>query len=627
MDQYTWTPYAWLVPILPAIAFLIIVFIVRKMKLLSALTAIAAMAASLVISTGILWEVVKSGTITVNNPVEYALTWLNMPGLHIDVGVLIDPLSAVMLVVVTLVALLVEIYSLGYMHGEDGFSVFFSYLSLFCTSMLGLVISNNYFQIFFFWELVGLCSYLLIGFYLHKHSAVRANKKAFITNRVGDFGFMLGIFFLFLVFHTFNFGQLAQSMGSYTNVGLLTLAAILIFIGPMAKSAQFPLHVWLPDAMEGPTPVSALIHAATMVAAGVYLIARGFIPFHQAPVAIEVVAYIGGFSAIFAALIALVQNDIKRILAFSTMSQLGYMVMALGLGSLSAGMFHLTTHAFFKALLFLGAGSAIHAVHSNDIWDMGGLYKKMKVTTVTFIIGAASLAGIFPLAGFWSKDEILAIAYEQNFGLFIVGSIVAFCTAFYMARLIIVAFFGGKRSDHHAHEAPPSMYVPLLVLSVLAVVVGFIGAPFVEHGFSSYVFFGEPHHLAPNYLIMVMSNVLALLGVLLAWLVYGKQVISAESVKQKMLPVYNLLYNKFYIDEFYQWIFNKIVLPIGDIFNWNDRHIVDGFFDGIGNVTKRAGTKLRLTTTGALQNYALVIFAAVVLIVLWMAIPALGGIQ
>ncbi|MHB1127924.1 MAG: NADH-quinone oxidoreductase subunit L [Bacillota bacterium] len=627
MAQYTWTPFAWLVPVLPAIAFLFIVFVARKMRLLSALSAIAAMAASLVISSGILWEVVKSGTITVNNPVEYALTWLKMPGLHIDAGVLIDPISAVMLVVVTSVALLVEIYSLGYMHGDKGFSVFFAYLSLFSTSMLGLVISNNYFQIFFFWELVGLCSYLLIGFYLHNHSAVQANKKAFITNRIGDFGFMLGIFFLFLIFGTFNFGELAGSMQGYGNVGLLTVAAILIFIGPMAKSAQFPLHVWLPDAMEGPTPVSALIHAATMVAAGVYLIARGFILFHEAPVAIEVVAYIGGFSAIFAALIAIVQKDIKRILAFSTMSQLGYMVMALGLGSLTAGMFHLTTHAFFKALLFLGAGSAIHAVQSNDIWKMGGLYKKMKVTTVTFIVGAAALAGIFPLSGFWSKDEILALAYENNIGLFIIGSIAAFCTAFYMARLIIVAFFGGKRSEHHAHESPPSMTIPLMVLGVLAVVAGFIGAPFVEHGFASYVYFDEPHHPAPNYLIMILSNVLALSGIFLAWLVYGKQVISAEATKQKLLPIYSILYNKFYIDELYQWIFDKIVLPIGDIFNWNDRHIVDGFFDGIGNVTKRAGAKLRLTTTGSLQNYALVIFAAVVLIILWMAIPALGGIQ
>lgn len=618
---------AWVIPLAPAISFLLISFVTKRLRLLSALTAIAGMAVSLVISFGVLWEVLATH-ITMEHPREYAADWLVVPGfIKIEAGILVDPLTAVMLIVVTVVALLVEIYSIGYMADDEGFSRFFSYLSLFGASMLGLVVANNYFMLFFFWELVGLCSYLLIGFYFYKHSAAEANKKAFITNRVGDFGFMLGFFFLFLAFGTFNFGELAKAIANYENTAFLTMAALLVFVGPVAKSAQFPLHVWLPDAMEGPTPVSALIHAATMVAAGVYLVARGFVLFHHAPSALLVVAYVGGFTSIFAATIAIAQVDIKRILAFSTLSQLGYMVMALGVGSLTAGMFHLTTHAFFKALLFLGAGSAIHAVHSNSIFDMGGLYKKMKITTWTFVIGALALAGIFPLAGFWSKDEILLVTKEAGFtGLYIIGSLVAFLTAFYMFRLIFIAFFGEKKSDHHVHESPWTMTVPLLVLAVMSVVVGFVGAPFVEHGFGYYVRFGEFHHAEPDLTIMVTSTIIALAGIFLAWLIYGKQAISAETIKQRFLTIYTLLYNKYYIDEVYQWFFDSIVLRIANAFKWNERKVVDGIADGLADTIRAAGARLRFIHTGNLQNYALVIFAAVVLIVLWMAMPVLGGI-
>ncbi|MGB9661417.1 MAG: NADH-quinone oxidoreductase subunit L [Moorellaceae bacterium] len=624
--------YAWLVPLFPALAFPIIVFITRRLRLLSALVGIAAIAASLVLAVGIFWEVLHTG-VTMEHPVEYAVNWLAIPGpkewlLKIEAGILIDPLTAVMLLVVTLVAFLVEVYSVGYMHGDPGFSVFFSYLSLFSASMLGLVVANNFFMIFFFWELVGLCSYLLIGFYFHKPEAARASLKAFVTNRVADFGFMLGFFFLFLLFRTFNFRELAEAIPQAKNMGLLTLAATLVFIGPIGKSAQFPLHVWLPDAMEGPTPVSALIHAATMVAAGVYLLARAFVLFAGLPQVMLLVAYVGGFTALFAATIGVVQRDIKRILAYSTISQLGYMVMAMGVGSMTAGMFHLTTHAFFKALLFLGAGSVIHALEEQDIFRMGGLAKDMKITATTFIIGALALAGIPPLAGFWSKDEILLAAYTNGYiGLYVLGTVVAFLTAFYMFRLIFVAFFGPRRAGLHGHESPWTMTVPLIILAILSVVTGFAGAPFVSHGFSTWVYFGEPHHVEPNYGVMVLSTLVALLGIYLAWIIYGREAISHEALAQRWRAIYTVLYNKYYVDEAYLWFFRRVVLGLAEAFNWHDRHVVDRIFDGVGDMVRWAGRKLRYLQTGSLPTYALVLFAAVVVLVIWVAAPVIGGIR
>ncbi|MEW6623266.1 MAG: NADH-quinone oxidoreductase subunit L [Bacillota bacterium] len=617
---------AWLLPLLPLLGFVVISFVTKRLKLLSALVAIGTMAASLIISLGIAYEVLRDG-VTMESPVEYAVNWLSVPGLTIEAGILIDPLAAVMLIVVCTVALLVDIYSLGYMEGDPGYSRYFSYLSLFGASMLGLVVANNYFQMFFFWELVGLSSYLLIGYYFGRHSAVQANKKAFIANRVADFGFLLGFFYLFLMFGTFNFGELAQAMPAHANSAMLTIAAILVFIGPVGKSAQFPLHVWLPDAMEGPTPVSALIHAATMVAAGVYLVSRQFVLFANAEIALLVVAYVGGFTALFAATIAIVNSDIKRILAFSTLSQLGYMMMALGVGSVTAGMFHLTTHAFFKALLFLGAGSAIHAVHSNSIWKMGGLYKKMPITTWTFVIGTLALAGIFPFAGFWSKDEILLVTRDAGFtGLYILATFVAFLTAFYMFRLIFIAFFGESRSEHEPHESPLSMTVPLLILAVFSIGAGFIGAPFLEKAFWALVYYGKPHHPVPDLLVMAVSTGIALSGILLAWLIYHKKYISAEKIKERFLVVYTILENKYYIDEIYQWFFDKVVLVISSAFNWSDRNLVDGAAHGISDSIRAGGAKLRYIQTGSMQNYALVIFAATILLVIWMAIPVLGGI-
>lgn len=616
---------SWLVPVFPALGFVIIAFITNRYKMLSAIIAILAMAASLIISTGILREVLLRD-ITMENPVEHSLTWLSIPGLTIEAGVLIDPLSAVMLMVVSIVALLVIIYSVGYMKGDPGFSRYFGYISFFGASMLGLVIANNYFQMYVFWELVGLCSYLLIGFYFYKNSAVEANKKAFITNRVADFGFLLGIFFIFYLFGTFNFIELSEAFKGFESMTLFTVAAILIFFGPIGKSAQFPLHVWLPDAMEGPTPVSALIHAATMVAAGVFLLARQFALFHEVTVSMLTIAYIGGFTAIFAATIAVVQNDIKRILAFSTVSQLGLMVMAIGAGSITAGMFHLTTHAFFKALLFLGAGSVIHAVHSNNIWKMGALYKKMKITTWTFIIGALALVGIPPLAGYWSKDLISSSVRDAGFiDLYYLAYIVSFLTAFYMFRLIFAVFFGSDRTEFKPHESPLVMTLPLIILAVFSIFIGFINSPLVTTKFANLIYFDTPYVVDFEIVKIIPSLLVGFLSITLAWLIYSRQILSPEYIKQKLKPIYIILYNKYYIDEIYSWFFNKVVLVLAGFCNWYDRKVVDGILDGSTDLLKLSGAKLRLIQTGNLQNYALIILVSVVLIVLWAAIPVLGG--
>ncbi|HTP58779.1 MAG TPA: NADH-quinone oxidoreductase subunit L, partial [Spirochaetia bacterium] len=494
-----------------------------------------------------------------------SIQWLSIPsvgrfrGLDVVMGILVDPLSATMCVIVSLVAFLVTVYSLGYMKGDPGYSRYFAYLSLFAFSMLGLVVADNYFQTFVFWELVGLCSYLLIGFWYAKPSAADASRKAFVTNRWADFGFLVGILLLFSLFGTFDFGRLSSAIAAAQGSAALALVAGLIFLGPLGKSAQFPFHVWLPDAMEGPTPVSALIHAATMVAAGVYLIARGFVLFASVPVVMEAMAYGGGFTALFAASVALVQKDIKRILAYSTLSQLGYMFMALGVGSMSAGMFHLTTHAFFKALLFLGAGSVIHATGEQDIFRMGGLRRTMKITTWTFGIGALALSGVFPLAGFWSKDEILLASLSSgHMVLYILGLGVAFMTAFYMFRLIFTAFGGRAGEGSHAHESGPAMTIPLLVLAAFSVVVGMVGSPWFARAFrfsfGSFIFFGRPEAARVDVLTAAISTGLAAGGVLLAWLFYGVRVLSARRLASALGPVYRLLERKLYIDEIYGWI-------------------------------------------------------------------------
>lgn len=613
--MFAWSlELAWLIVLLPFAAFALIGLFLHRWPRLSASLSILAIGLSFALSVLVAAHVFLGG---MQETFEVSMRWLSMPGLNVDMGLLIDGLTAVMLIVVTLVALLVQIYSLGYMHGDPGFSSYYAYQSVFAGSMLGLVLANNFGQIFVFWELVGLASYLLIGFWFGRNSAKNAAIKAFVTNRVGDFGLLLGILFLQIIFGTLSFNGLAAEIAGYTNTAVLIVISILLLAGPIGKSAQFPLHVWLPDAMEGPTPVSALIHAATMVAAGVYLIARAFFIFNTTPEAMTVIAVIGGFTALFAATIALVQNDIKRILAYSTLSQLGYMVMAMGIGAMTAGMFHLMTHAFFKSLLFLGAGSVIHAMaDEQDIWNMGRLKDKMPITTWTFVIGALALSGIPPLSGFWSKDEILLGAFAGgHIGLYLLGTLVAFMTAFYMFRLIFVAFFGTNKGGEEAHESSAVMTVPLIVLAVLAVVAGLVGSPVMNYAFAHFVTYPGAVHYEPNTMVMVISGLVAIAGIVLAWAIYQKQMISHLALRQRFKGIYNLLYNKYYIDEIYHWLGDRLIDGTAKVLFWFDIYVINGLVNGIAALTGGAGKVLRYTETGQVQTYAGYMLVGIIVIV------------
>ncbi|HDL03287.1 MAG TPA: NADH-quinone oxidoreductase subunit L [candidate division Zixibacteria bacterium] len=644
---------AFLIPFYPLFAFVIIVFFTRWKEKLSSYLSIGMILIGLVHSIGVLIQMIARH----GEPLEMSIPFINLPELQLELGTWIDPLTAVMLVVVAVVSSCVQIYSLGYMHGDPRWSRYFSYLSLFTFSMLGLVIANNFFMIFIFWELVGLTSYLLIGFWFEKKSASDAGKKAFITTRIGDLGFIVGLLMLGLYAGTFNYQEVFGIVKSGTlSPAILATAGIFIFCGAVGKSAQFPLHVWLPDAMEGPTPVSALIHAATMVAAGVYLVARAMPLFSASATASMVVAIIGLITSFMAATIALTQFDIKRVLAYSTVSQLGYMIMALGLYGVDtyhhhhspgfyAGTFHLMTHAFFKALLFLGAGSVIHAVHSNDIRDMGGLYGKMKITAITFVVASLSIAGIFPLSGFWSKDEIVAATSGHPIFMFFTLAI-AFMTAFYMFRLCFLTFTGKPRDQHkfdHAHESPKSMTVPLMVLGFLSVFAGWVGLPWLSHGFSSFVFHGEAYHAHANYLLMLISTVVAVSGIGLAYAMYYKKAISPDTIVAKFKPIYTLLYNKYYFDELYEaaviqplmgfsrvlWWFDAnivdglvnltgwLTVKWADIKMWFDKWVVDGAVNGIGYVCMFFSWLFRYIQSGSFQFYALVVILAAIEILMF----------
>ncbi|UCD65240.1 MAG: NADH-quinone oxidoreductase subunit L [Candidatus Zixiibacteriota bacterium] len=643
------TKFAFLIPLLPLFGFVMIVFFLRWKERLSAVFSIMTILAAWVMSVIVLIETLARH----GEAYEAFYKFVDLPRFILEIGILIDPLTAVMLIVVTTVGACVEIYSVGYMHNDPRFSRFFAYLSLFLFSMLGLVVANNFFMIFIFWELVGLTSYLLIGFWFEKKSAADACKKAFITTRMGDLGFLVGLFMIAFYFGTFNYGGVFAKVGEgVIPAGIITAASIFVFCGAVGKSAQWPLHVWLPDAMEGPTPVSALIHAATMVAAGVYLVARSMSLFVGSAEASLVVAIIGLITSFMAASIGLVQNDIKRVLAYSTVSQLGYMIMALGLYGYDtaqhghspgfyAGTFHLYTHAFFKGLLFLGAGSVIHAVHTNDIQEMGGLVRKMKTTAITFMIASLSIAGIFPLAGFWSKDEIVAAASHHP--IFLVGTLgIAFMTAFYMWRLCFLTFWGEPRDQHrydHAHESPKNMTYPLVFLAVMSVIAGWVGLPWLHQGFASFVYHGEAYHPHANYLLMGISLIVGLSGIYLAYLMYYKKSISAEAMAERFRPIYKLLYNKYYFDEIYHAVLIRPVLAVADfmwtfdarvvdglvngtgwltikwsdIKLWFDTWIVDGAVNGSGWLVRQGANILRFLQTGSMQFYAL--FILVVLIV------------
>lgn len=631
--------HVWLIPLLPALAFGFIALLTKQWKWLSATLSIGAMVSGFVIASFVLAGVLQHPGL-INHPLIYTLRWLTMPGFIVNAGIQLDPLSAMMLFMVTLIASLIQIYSLGYMKGEKGFSVFFSYMSLFGASMLLLVSSSNLLELFVAWEGVGVCSYLLIGFYNNKISARQAAKKAFITTRIGDTGLLLGLLSLQLIFHTLSIAALSRLIPQFQDIPLLITVAVLFFLGPIGKSGQFPLHVWLPDAMEGPTPVSALIHAATMVVAGVYLVGRVLFMFNAVPPVMDLVAWVGGFTAIFAASIAVTQREIKRILAYSTVSQIGYMMMALGVGSLTAGFFHLWTHAFFKALMFLGAGSVLTGLHHKaDVWEMGGLIKKMPITAITFVIGGLAIAGIPPFAGFWSKGDILdatlaAHNVPGNVALFVIGAFTAFLTALYIWRMIFLAFFGKENPENHPKESPLVMTVPLMILAFFATVGGLIGTPWWDV-WGRYIHFGAYVPPVANWPLMIGDTLLGALGIFTAWIFYCKD---TEKVKVKALAtqfsgLHNLLYHKYYIDEIYIWFNHTMVDGVGRLLYLFDIYVVDGVVNGFGAFTLAAGAGARVFQTGRLQNYALVFFLGVLAVAVLLAFTGpqatlfLGGVR
>jgi NADH-quinone oxidoreductase subunit L len=658
----------WLIFLLPVISFGIITIFLKPLlsnnsKIPGYIT-ILAIFGSFILSCITLSNVVNAPNheITIQ-PIE----WLVIGNFNFSISMIMDSLTAIMILAVTFVSLMIQIYSLGYLHRDPehtidtGFPRYYAWMSLFTASMLGLVLAGNLLQMFVFWELVGLCSYLLIGFWFHKPSAADAAKKAFIVTRLGDFGFLIGILLLFSTTHTFDTIELRDmALGGLIGSNVLTWAAIGVFSGAMGKSAQFPLHVWLPDAMEGPTPVSALIHSATMVSAGVFLVARTFPLFVSSIQALQLVAGIGAFTAIFAATMGLVMNDIKRVLAYSTISQLGYMMLGLGAaglgiyhegnltveivkGATAIGIFHLFNHAFFKSLLFLGSGSVNHVSGTFDMRKMGGLRNAMPWTYSTFLIGSLALAGIWPLSGFWSKDEIIAISFEQHPALFIPAIITVFLTAFYMFRAVFMTFGGEYKggeqvkhlpqSDHeehdeftdkaHLHESPATMVVPMILLAILAIVAGFwnVGGEFgafMGYGTAEGTFTGNLLGVFTHTPLPIISLLIALAGIFLAYVMYSAKWISPEKIGNSLKSIYTLLTNKYYFDKLYEDIIVRKVLLgwIFAAFQKVDTNAVDGAVNGVGAGTASTGNVTRKWGTGQLQLYGLFIGVGVVAIII-----------
>jgi len=675
----------WLIPLFPAAGFVINgLFGKRLPKTAVGVIAAGAVLISFILSAGAVYQLVqhepeeRSHTVTLYEWIDAGQARTaegTLANFAVDWAFLLDPLSAVMILVVTGIGFLIHVYSTGYMHEEDGFYRFFAYLNLFMFSMLTLVLGNNYLMMFIGWEGVGLCSYLLIGYYFHKKSAGDASKKAFVVNRVGDWGLSIGIMLIFITFGSLEFKEVGEKVREGVMSGAFHVSdpifiaiALALFVGATGKSAQIPLYTWLPDAMEGPTPVSALIHAATMVTAGVYMVARSNFIYQMAPEALAVVAIVGVLTALFAASIGLVQNDIKRVLAYSTVSQLGYMFLALGVGAFAAGVFHLMTHAFFKALLFLGSGSVIHAMHhEQDMRKMGALKNKIPVTYWTMFIGTLAIAGTPGLAGFFSKDEILWRAFSSPQGhlvLWLLGACVAGMTAFYMFRLLFMTFHGDSRVDHHTahhiHESPKSMTVPLIVLAVGSLLAGYLGVPAWLHGSNTFEHFLEPvfeplpipraevveHSHAEEAAMAAVSVAIALIGFGLAYFKYYKRSWEQEREVRQYGPLYPALLNKWYVDELYDalfvnrakdagvsmWKFDSKVVDglvngsasgtvqsaIGS--SWWDRWIVDGLVRFVGGFIRTTSWPVRLIQTGYVQNYALVMILGVLIFigyVLW----------
>jgi len=626
--------YIALIPLLPLAAFVMLGLFGRKyFKNTSGVIATALMSGATVLAVYVAWEYFSKHSAG-NYPrlIGFKYTWLQFSeNLSIDIGAIIDPISMMMIVVVTFVSLMVHIYSLAYMKGDERFPTYYAFLGLFTFSMLGLVISSNIFQMYIFWELVGVSSFLLIGYYYSKPAAVAACKKAFIVTRFADVGFLIGILILSFYSGTLDFNTLISTLtspesaalksavaASFLGISALTWGLVLVFVGGAGKSAMFPLHIWLPDAMEGPTPVSALIHAATMVVAGVFLVARLFPVFAiSAPEALRVVGYVGAFSALFAAIIACTQTDIKRVLAYSTMSQIGFMMFALGVSKYggeeglgyTASMFHLFTHAMFKALLFLGAGSVIHYVHSNEMKDMGGLRKHLPITHFTFLIGCLAIAGVPPFAGFFSKEEILLAAYQQNSTIYYVALITSALTAFYMFRLYFSIFWNKEQLAHGTHkgEGGFAMVLPLLLLTVGAAAAGFI--PFGHYVSTDGKVLESGFHLS----FSIAPVALGVAGIFTAMWLYGKQSNKPDKIALALSGVYKSAYRKFYIDEIYTFITKKIIFNlIGRPAAWFDKNVVDGLVNATGNTTQFISEKIKGIQSGKVQQYGIYFLASVI---------------
>ncbi|MFP4169766.1 MAG: NADH-quinone oxidoreductase subunit L [Methanomassiliicoccales archaeon] len=641
--------YAWLIPIFPLIAFIIVGLFGNKLREGGGFIAIIGSLASMVLSILVAIPVLD-GTYGV---FEQSHSWIQLTSEYsFEVGIYIDTLTALMLLVVSIISTLVVIYSLGYMDHEGRRKRrYYAEISLFIGVMFGLVMANNFLELFIFWELVGLCSYLLIGFWYHKPSAASAAKKAFLVTRIGDIMFMVGLIILLTTFKTLNFSELFAVEASGEELGLLTLATLFIFGGAIGKSAQFPLHDWLPDAMEGPTTVSALIHAATMVKAGVYLVARSYPLFVQTPETLLVVAIVGGFTAIFAASMALNNPNIKRVLAYSTISQLGYMILALGAGGYmvyhghaaegyTAGMFHMMNHAFFKALLFLCAGSVIHAVGTEDMRLMGGLHRKMKLTSIAMLIGALSISGLPPFSGFWSKDEVLASVWHAGdvnavFAiLWLMGIITAFMTAFYMFRLWYMTFAGPEgEASGKAHESPGTMTGPLGILAMFATASGF--TLFIGNGFAGRIFFGHPHELtALGWMekiftdpLTYLSIVLAVAGVLLAYAIYSRRAISSDLFVSTpgLRKIHRVLTERYGFTAGYDAFGEKVIYGFSRAVNFFDQRVIDGVVNGASYGIVEFGQRFRKSQTGMVQSYATVMIVGLtaILVILYLT-GALG---
>jgi NAD(P)H-quinone oxidoreductase subunit 5 len=670
--------YAWMIPVLPlAGAMLVGLGLIsfnratNALRQANAVMIISCLGAAMTMSFALLWSQFNGHEVYLRT-----FEWAAAGTFHLTMGYTIDHLTAMMLVVVTTVAFLVMIYTDGYMAHDKGYVRFYAYLSLFSSSMLGLVISPNLVQIYIFWELVGMCSYLLVGFWYDRKAAADAAQKAFVVNRVGDFGLLLGILGLYWATGSFDFQTIGDRLQDLVTSGQMTVfvasvLAILVFLGPVAKSAQFPLHVWLPDAMEGPTPISALIHAATMVAAGVFLIARMFPVFEGLPGVMNLIAWTGAFTAFLGASIAITQNDIKKGLAYSTISQLGYMVMAMGIGAYSAGLFHLMTHAYFKAMLFLGSGSVIHGMEgvvghnpalAQDMRMMGGLRKYMPVTAATFLIGCLAISGMPPFAGFWSKDEILGSAYAANPALWVLGWLTAGITAFYMFRMYFTTFEGAFRGNNseikselleplemalpfgpgamdpkelehdahdphdHAHqdsphESPLSMVLPLMILAIPSILIGLLGTPFNNY-FEAFIY--PPSETAaealkastetdlPEFLVMAGNSVgISLIGITLASFMYLRHKVSPSAIANQIQPLYRLSLNKWYFDDIYNSVFVRGTRRLARQVLEVDYNVVDGAVNLTGFLAVITGEGLKYFESGRAQFYALIVFLAV----------------